>query len=415
MSLVGAGLACCAAITPHSQAGGIMLYEIATPDVGLASAGYAARTADASTVFKNPAGMSQIGEAQFQGGLQALYGSVSFSADANTSPRLGTEEGGNALGWLPGASAFVVVPLGEKFRVGLGALSNFGLAESYDDNWVGRYYVQDSTLLGMSLTPSVSFEVTKWLSIGAGLNAMYGILDTDIAVNNVSQADGQMSLKDQTWGFGANVGLLIKAGERTQFGLTYLSALDLDFADTPDFSGLGPGLSAILANPRTLDLGLTVPQSAMLGAYHALNDRWALMADVGWQDWSEFGYVQAGVESGGATTLNLEYQDTWHGAIGTQYRASQQWLLSAGVAYDTSAVDDEDRTVTLPMGEAWRFGVGAHYDLSRSLSVGAAFTFLWAGDMPVDQGSDLSLRGRVSGSYDGAWFSFVNLNLHWKF
>jgi long-chain fatty acid transport protein len=62
-----------------AQAGGIELYEIATPDLGLASAGYASRADDASTLFKNPAGMSRLDGAQFQGGLQPLYGSVSFT------------------------------------------------------------------------------------------------------------------------------------------------------------------------------------------------------------------------------------------------------------------------------------------------------------------------------------------------
>ena len=413
-SLIGSVLAGCGLMTCTAQAGGIFLYEIGTPDVGLASAGYAARADDASTLFKNPAGMSRLEGAQLQGGLQALYGSVSFTPDANTSARLGTEDGGNAIGWLPGASLFVTVPLGEKWAVGLGSLSYFGLAEEYDDNWVGRYNVQKSALLGMSLLPSVSYKANDWLSFGAGLNAMYGYFDSELAVNNVVGPDGQMTLKNSTWGFGANVGALIQASEKTRFGITYLSAVDLDFADTPAFTGLGPGLGAILGNPSQLDLGVTVPQSVIVSAYHALNDQWAIMADVGWQDWSEFGYVQAGVESGGTTTLNLNYQDTYHGALGAQYRASDKWLFSGGVAYDTSAVDDEDRTVTLPMGEAWRFGLGAQYQLSPALSVGAACTFMWAGDMSVDQGSDLSLRGRVSGSYDDAWFAITSLSLAWK-
>src|SRR5881628_728084 len=46
--------------------GGIELYEIATPDVGLASAGYAARAQDASTLFKNPSGMSRLSQPQLQ-------------------------------------------------------------------------------------------------------------------------------------------------------------------------------------------------------------------------------------------------------------------------------------------------------------------------------------------------------------
>jgi long-chain fatty acid transport protein len=414
-TLIGAAVFVGVLNTQTARAGGIDLYEIATPDLGLASAGYAARADDASTVFKNPAGMSLLDGAQFQGGIQALYGSVSFSPNSSTSSRLGTDTGGNAVGWLPAGSFFVVMPLGEKWRVGLGACSYFGLAEDYGDNWVGRYYVQKSTLLSMSLTPSVSFKATDWLSIGAGLNAMYGYLNTDVAVNNGVGADGQMNLKDTTWGFGANVGLMIKASDKTRFGLTYLSPVDLNFKDTPSYTGLGSALSAILSNPRELSLGVTVPQSVMLSVYHNLNDKWTLMADVGWQDWSQFGYVEAGVESGGATTLKLNYQDTWHGAAGAQFRASEKWLLSAGVAFDSSAVNSENRTVTLPMGQAWRFGVGAQYQLSRAINIGAAYTFMWVGDMSVDQGTDTSIRGRVSGSYDNAWFSLATLNLTWKF
>jgi long-chain fatty acid transport protein len=415
LTLIGSMLACGAVLPQSSQAGGIELYEIATPDVGLASAGYAARAADASTVFKNPAGMSRLEGVQFQGGLQALYGSVSFTADANTSTKLGTDNGANALGWLPGASLFVVVPVGEKLRVGLGTLSYFGLAEDYGNNWVGRYYVQKSTLLGMSLMPSASYELTDWLSIGAGLNAMYGYFKADMAVNNVIGPDGQMSLKDSTWGFGANAGVLIKAGEKTRFGVTYLSPVKLDFKDTPSFTGLGPGLSQILANPRQLNLGVTVPQSAMVSVYHSLSANWALMADFGWQQWSQFGYVQAGVENGGTTTLNLKYQDTWHGALGAQYQASEKWLLSAGVGFDSSAVDSADRTVTLPMGQMWRFGLGAQYQLSKAVNIGAAATYGWGGSLSVDQGSDTSLRGRVAGSYNDTWYMFANLNLTWKF
>jgi long-subunit fatty acid transport protein len=42
------------------------------------------------------------------------------------------------------------------------------------------------------------------------------------------------------------------------------------------------------------------------------------------------------------------------------------WLLSAGIAYDSSMVDDKDRTPDLPTGESWRFGLGARYDWSAA-------------------------------------------------
>jgi long-chain fatty acid transport protein len=418
LGLLAGGLACAVLGGREARAGGVELYEIASPDVGLASAGYAARAQDASTLFKNPAGMSRLDGTQFQGGLQLTYGSVSFSPDSGTSARLGNNGGGNAIGALPAASGFLVYDLSEKWRVGIGMLNYFGLAEKYDDNWVGRYYVQSSALLGLSLMPAVSFKATDWMSVGAGLNAMYGYLNTEMAVNNGTPVDGQLSMKDHAWGFGANVGLLFEPREGTRIGVTYLSPVKLNFQATPQISLFGGNFGTLL-NPPTLDLGVKVPQSVMVGFYQKLSEKWAVMGDAGWQQWSEFGEVQVGVDTvrgqPAVTTANLHYQDTWHGALGAQFHASEKWQFTGGVAFDSSAVDTANRTVTLPMGQAWRFGVGASYQISRSMNVNAAYEFLWGGDMAVDQGSDNSMRGKVSGSFADSWFSFATVNLTWAF
>ena len=410
------------ALAPHAaQAGGIELYEIATPDVGLASAGYAARAEDASTLFKNPAGMSRLDGTQLQGGLQLTYGSVTFSPNGTTSPRLGNDDGGNAIGALPAASGFFVYDLSDKWKVGLGLLNYFGLAEKYNDNWVGRYYVQSGAILGLTLMPSLSFKATDWLSLGAGLNAMYGFMDSKLAVNTGTPVDGQLHIKDTTWGFGGNFGVMITPAEGTRLGLTYQTPLRLDFQDTPELTVFGANAGSILLNNRQLDLGMTVPQSVMAGFYQQLCPKWAVMGDVGWQQWSQFGEVQVGVDSlapGGAVrtvTANLNYQDTWHGALGAAYRASDKWQFTGGVAFDSSAVNSANRTVTLPMGQNWRFGLGASYQVSAKVNVNAGYEFLWAGNMAVTQGSLDSMRGRVSGSYNDAWFSFFTINLTYRF
>jgi long-chain fatty acid transport protein len=242
---------------------------------------------------------------------------------------------------------------------------------------------------------------------------MYGYFDTKVAVRTLSAGDGQMKLHDETWGFGANAGVMIEPRQGTRIGVTYLSPVSLDFKATPTFN------RPIFANPSQLDLGMTVPQSVMLSGYHELDAKWALMANVGWQNWSQFGKVDVGVDSSTGLlanaqprTVNLKYQDTWHGAIGAQYRASEKWLLSGGVAYDSSAVSDSNRTLSVPMGQAYRIGLGAQWQISEKVNLGAAYEFLWAGDMPVTQNS--AYRGNVSGGFNDAWFSFFTLNLSWK-
>jgi long-chain fatty acid transport protein len=197
--------------------------------------------------------------------------------------------------------------------------------------------------------------------------------------------------------------------------VTYLSPVDLDFSARPSFSNLGALGGVLLANPPQLDLGVRVPQSVMGSFYHELNSKWALLGNVGWQNWDRFGYVEVGVDSANPTSLTkeLNYQDTWHAAVGAQYHASENWLLSAGFAYDSSAVDDVDRTVALPMNETYRFGMGAQWQVSSAVSLGAAYALAWLGDMPVIQ--DSLYRGRLSGNYEDAMFSFLTANLTWRF
>jgi|WetSurSiteA1Bulk_404760.scaffolds.fasta_scaffold05111_3 long-chain fatty acid transport protein len=405
-------------------AGGIMLYQFGSPDVGTAAAGYAARAQDASTVFTNPAGMSRLEKSQVMGGLQALYGDVKFSPNSATT--VTGSDGGVAVGWVPGGSLFVVQKLNQDWSIGFGSLSYFGLSQSYDDNWVGRYYVQKSTLIGMTLTPAVSYRVNSWLSIGAGLNLMYGILDDQVAINNIGEArpDGQLKYDDQKWGYGANLGVLVEPKPGTRFGLTYLSEVKLDFGAVPEFSGLGPALELALRNSGLLtgsmDLGMTVPQMVMFSAYHEINRQWAVMGNVGWQNWSRFGKVDVQINSSNPTSLTVDsdYNDTWHVALGVQYRPAIEspWTFSAGVAYDSSAVDDDKRTVSVPMGEVWGFALGAQVAVTPNLTLGAAYEFAWLGDMPVNQVRGTGpFANTVAGEFGNSSFSFFALNLKWTY
>jgi long-chain fatty acid transport protein len=416
LTITAGGLACAALAPLSARAGGIDLYEIGTPDVGLASAGYSARAQDPSTLFKNPAGMSLLEGTQVQGGLQLLYGNVQFSPGAGTSAPLGNDNGGNSIGLFPGGSFFVTTKVTDQLSAGVGTFSYFGLAENYHDNWVGRYYVQRGALLGTSFMPAASYRVNDWLSVGGGPNIMFGYLKGKAAVNNGPGAqDGQLSLLDQEWGVGGIGGVLVEPVKGTRIGVTYVSQVKLDFTATPAFTTVGPVDTRLHNASPTLDLGMTVPQSVMVGFYQELSPKWAVMGDFGWQKWSQFSEVEVGVESGLTVTKNLQFQDTYHGALGAQYQYSEPWRFSAGVAYDSSAVESANRTVVIPVGQTWRFGLGAEWQATQKLNLGAGYEFLWAGDMWVDQGRDLSDRGHVLGSYNGTYFSFFTLNLTYKF
>jgi len=412
-------------------AGGLLSYEVGTADVGLASAGYNARAQDASTAFTNPAGMIRLEGTQFLASGQLLWSNTEFSIDSGTAPLLGDEDGGRVVGsdgWLPGGGAFLSYSVSPELKLGFALAGNFGAPLKYDSDWVGRYYVQETTLLGISLLPSMAYRVTPKLSLGAGVNAMYGIYKNKVAINNVDPAygDGQLKLDDNDWGWGGNLGLLYEVTSDTRIGLTWNSQVDLDFKGRAKFSGLAPGLSTLLSNRGTLDadikVKIKVPQQLMGSIFTQVNDRWALLASVGWQQWSKFGQVQLGIDDTTDPrdiTADLDFKDTWHGALGAQYRINDPWLLNFGIAYDSKFQEGSDVSPLLPVNASWRFGMGAQQQVSETFFWGVAAEYQYGGTLDVDlQGKAPVVaggRGDLDGSYDNTGNIFLSLYGSWTF
>jgi long-chain fatty acid transport protein len=414
-------------------AGGLYLYEVGSADTGLASAGYASRAQDASTLFTNPAGMTRLDKQEFDAGAQVMYLRTNFDPNGNTSAVArnvptgsipgSTAANGNPSGVIPAGSLFYTNKLSDKFAVGFGVFGFFGLSAQYEDNWVGRYYATKVQLQGLTLMPSVAYKVNDKLSIGAGLNAMYGILDTKMAVNNrelgnLTAPDGSMEIKDNEWGYGGKFGVLYEFSKGTRVGLTYLTKTKLDFSATPSLSNVTrTGLSTILSH-LTIDLTVRSPQQFILSAYHELSDKLAIMGDWGWENWQDFGQIDTGVydQSGGGvnTTFNAHYQNTWHVALGAQYKVSDPWKISFGGAYDSSMVNGANRTPTLPVGAMWRFGAGAQYAMSQAVTLTGGYEYIWSGDLAMDVNRG-PLAGRVAGEYDDATLQVWTLALNWKF
>ena len=414
----------------QASAGGLTAYEVGTADVGLASAGYGARAQDASTVLTNPAGMTRLEGNQVLLAGQLLWGNTKFSVDGGTSPLLGRDDGGYAVGsggWFIGGGPFMSYSVSPDLKLGLAITGNFGAPLSYHDNWVGRYYVQDATMLGISFLPSIAYRVNDRLSLGASLNAMYGIYQNQVALNNVdpSYGDGKLKLDDNEWGWGANLGVLYEIDAGTRLGLTWSSQVDLDFSAPAEFSNLAPGLAGLLSGRgllnSTIKVGIKVPQQVMGSFFTQVVDRWAVLGSVGWQDWSKFGQVYLGVEDSTnpkSITTDIDFKDTWHLALGAQYRLSDPWLLNFGVAYD-SGFQSGDVSPLMPVNSAWRFGAGAQQQLSKNSYWGFAAEYLYGGTLDTNVQSAVPValggRGNLVGSYNNIGTLFLAAYYNWKF
>jgi long-chain fatty acid transport protein len=381
----------------QAHAGGLYLYEIGTEDLGLASAGSAARAQDASVIANNPAGMTRLKNNQLVIGAQVLYGDLTY--DLNNSS---LEGAGNVVGWLPGGSAFYSHGVGDDLKLGIGLYGNFGLSLDFDDSWAGRNLVKEATLMSITLLPSLAYRVSDKWSVGTGLGINYGIFSLS---RNRLIGDEEVEVDDTDVAPNVHVGVLFEPFERTRFGLSYTSKVDYDF--DVDATGTLP----IREIPWTLPINAAVsaPQQVMFSAVQLLNNKWSLLGNIGWQDWSTFSESEVTI---GDTTQDssLDLEDTWHGAVGVQYRVTSSTRLNFGVAYDTSMYENQnDTSLTLPSGASWRFGTGVQHQLNEHSSLGTAFEYL------VSEDADVAKPDVLAGSYNNPQMYFISINYSYDF
>lgn len=409
-------------VFPHAAfCGGVWLYEIGTPDLGAASAGRGATALDASTAITNPAAMTNLDRSQLMVGTQALFIDTRFSTD-NSS--YGGGDGGNAGGFLPAASFSYASKIRDTFWIGFGLASYFGLGLKYDDDWSGRYYAKESSLLTAGASISVGTNVTDSLAVGVGLDVLVAKLFMKTAINNFpldsSKNDGELKADSITTGVGGNVGLFYKLTPKFRAGMTYRAPVKLKFEDAVSLSNLGSILQAGLTKSgllgRDLDITFTIPQAVLFSLHYDMTSRWAIMGSVGWQNWQEFGELEASIPNTAASDIavDLNYTDTWHFALGLRGRIADRWIWSIGAAYDTSPCSESNRSPILPLDRQWRFATGFQYELDEDVTLGIAYQYLDAGTARINRKGG-ALTGDLKGKYSTNRIQYLAVNVQWKF
>jgi len=90
----------------------------------------------------------------------------------------------------------------------------------------------------------------------------------------------------------------------------------------------------------------------------ALTDDLAIMANFGWQDWSQFGSVDVSLQNRPCQTGQF-----FHESEHEKYLSRRPWravsnrqtlALSLGFAYDSSPMSEANRSPSLPLDRNWR-------------------------------------------------------------
>ncbi|WP_255771315.1 OmpP1/FadL family transporter [Microbulbifer guangxiensis] len=409
-------------LAPLAEAGGLMVWEIGTPTLGTAGAGWAAMPEDASTAFTNPAGTVWRDNTEIRAAGQLLYGDVDFSRGEESN--VPGNDGGNPVGWFPGGGAFVAGRLTDNLGWGLAMAGNFGGVLDYKDEWAGRRFLQDVDLLGMSLIPSMSWKIHPCLSVGVGLNVMAGYFNWKSAPRaGLLGGDGSLEYSDVDFGYGGNLGLTYRPVPSTTLGFTYTSRVDLDFDARMELDSFGPlfDIAVERFDGRRTRIGMNVPATYTASLQQELTSTTNFYMNIGWQEWSTYSPLALELDDPEQTSLRIDrgYRDTGHFALGARHGfvdgLMRDWSVSAGIAYDSAMVKTSTLTADIPTAEAsWRFGVGAGKELCPGLTLDLGYTLVWQGDIDIDQQGRPPFSPRLQGTFEDVSLHFFGGSLQFE-
>lgn len=405
-----------------ASAAGFALIEQSASGMGNAYAGAAATAEDASTIFYNPAGMSELKGMQFAVGAHVIDLSAKFTNSSSSIPLgatlIGSQPGGNG-GQAGDASivpnAYFVMPIGDRLDIGIGVNAPFGLKTDYDDNWIGRFQGIKSELTTYNINPSLSFKVNEMFSIGAGVNYQHLDVKLTNAVVLPLPVEGRANLdaNDDAWGW--NAGILFKPTPETKVGVSYRSKLDYKLEGTTNVSTVTGTAIAAASGATTADV--TLPESFSISLAQKLNDQWEFLADATFTKWSQIDQINIVNSTNGTLrdVLHLDFDDTWRFSIGANYKLNETWTLKGGVAYDQTPVKGADsRTVRLPDNDRTWLSVGAAMKVGASGKLDLGYSHLFIKDADINFTRSQQVPGQtvplaqpgtastVNGSYEGS-------------
>ena len=393
-------------------AAGFYLSEVGTPgSLGTAGVANPVNTFTADSAWTNPAGMTGVQDDQILSGVTLLFPKVEFEASVAEA---GGSNGGNAgdIGGIP--SLFYVKKMSDRTRFGFSVVVPLGGAADFGRDFVGRYGAYKLALGGVSFSPSFAYKVNEKLSLGVGVSIVYTLLDMEIAINRPgSLTDGYAIMEElDDWGYQPFFGLTYEINDRNLFGLVYRAEADTDLEGDLRFENM-PLLST---TARPLEVSWQNPQWLEVGFRHKLDNGLFVALNAGWQEWSAFSENRFAIDTTELATnptviLNRKFDDTWHAGIALGHIGQgKSWSL--GFSYDSSPVEDEDRTIDLAFDEQYKFSGSYSWRKSEKLAFSLGATLAYLGEGKIDQ---VSQGVRLTGEFDNNYLLMLGGTVQYKF
>lgn len=359
-------------------AGGFQLNVQGVKGVGLGGA-FTGYGIDASSVFFNPGAIGNIKNHQFILGTHLITPSVSLQTDIHSNINQTT---GNATP----LHFYYAGKINKKLGVGFLINNQFGSSSSFEDDWQGRFIVQNISLKTFMFQPTLSYQLHEKIGVGAGFVFSTGIFSYEkgVPVSSASTQEGKAILSGKGTGVGFNVGVFsnIHSSENHSFslGINYRSGTEIKLpSGTAEFVDIPSSLSDKFPTSTSFESSLNLPSVLTIGISYVYkkpeNFNVAFLYDYNLTNWSSYDTLSFDFEN--EDTPDSKTTKDWKNAsthrFGIDFIYKEKTSLRAGLYIDQSPIKDGYVSPELPDADQTAFTAGIGYKVNESFQIDASY------------------------------------------
>ena len=294
-------------------------------------------TYGASSLFYNPGALALVPEKfSFSVGASGIMGKVIFQKSATdyqarTDSPMGTP-----------FYAYFSWKINDSFAIGFGAYTPFGNSLVWDDNWAGRYLIQNISLSAIYLQPTISYQVKDKFGIGAGL--VYAIGNVEINKALYYNTNSDVSLKGSGSNIGFNVGVFYRPVEGVNIGIDYRSKINMKVEDGDANFNIPSSLATTIPAENKFSAELPLPANLDFGVSIDITEKWLIAFEINWVFWDVYdSLIFTFKESGDLLDSSNPriYKNSVIPRIGAEFNLNEMFSFRAGAYYDPTPTNEQ--------------------------------------------------------------------------
>ncbi len=342
--LVAAVAALSVASASTAFAGGFSLAEVSARGNALQGA-IVGSTRDASAVFFNPANMTELGD-----GVKTMAGLTLLRPDYYTYVGPNKIDQDETVFVAP--HLYVTGKIADDIYLGFGEYSEFGLGTKYEGgkNWPLSFDSTKTAITSFTLSPTVAWQATDALSLGAGLRVLYFDVTMD---RYLPPYNSIFHMTADDWACSYLLSAAYQITDTVRVGAVYRAETKIHAEGDAELTAVG------LKSGAKGDL--TMPQSVMAGINWQATEKLNLGFTATWTDWTSYDVLNVKFDKLPPSSSVKDWDETWRFSVGAEYQFNENWAAQLGLTHDESPVPHETSDSVLPPGDRDQIGLGFTY------------------------------------------------------